>query len=49
MTQPQSPPHGEIQNQNATTDETGEAIFRVKIAEEDPVDDKWDRIDVTAV
>lgn len=46
---PAGPPHGTLLNQFAETDETGQGIFRVDYDEEDPVDDRWDRLDVVQV
>ena len=43
---PATPPHGTLQNSEAASDENGEAIFRVSYPEEDPVEDRWDELDV---
>lgn len=43
---PATPPHGTLLNSEAASDENGEAVFRVSYPEEDPVEDRWDELDV---
>ena len=46
---PAAVPHGTLLNSQATTDVNGAAVCRVRYAEEDPVPDRWDRLDATQV
>lgn len=44
-----SPPHGDLLSTFGTTDADGVATTRVRYDEEDPVKDRWDRLEATVV